>query len=129
MGKSACFVSFTRWSVTISLLEGVGCIFGRSHPVAAVLVGLSTLHPAALLPGLSCSNMALAAIANNSACSEVKVYAPNVLEALMLWPAGSNDATENPLPPEPPARGESVCLLVPSGGSKESFSNVHTCCG
>lgn len=96
----------------------------------AAVLGMSTLHPAALLLGLSCSNMALAAIAKISACSDVKVKAPNVLEeALMLWPAGSNDATENPLPPEPAAKGESVCLLVPSGGSKESFSKVHTCCG
>lgn len=71
---------------------------------------LSPEQPPLRLPGLSCSSMAKASI---SACSEVNVNVPNEPDdAPILWPWGSMDATENPLPPPAPVdMGDSVCLL------------------
>lgn len=82
-----------------------------SHVAAVGFVEalLSPEHPPLLLPGLSCSSMAKASI---SACSDVNVNVPKEPdEAVILWPCGSMDATENPLPPAPVDMGESVCLL------------------
>lgn len=71
---------------------------------------VSPEQPTLRLPGLSCSSMAKASI---SSCSVVNVNVPKELEALILCPWGSMEATENPLPPPAPADiGESVCLLV-----------------
>lgn len=77
---------------------------------------LSPEQPLLLLSGFSCSSIAKASI---SACSDVKVNVPNWPdEALILWPWGSMDATENPLPPPAPVdMGESVFLLDVTGCS------------
>lgn len=77
---------------------------------------LSPEQPPFLLSGLSCSSIAKASI---SACSDVKVNVPkDPDEALILWPWGSMDATEKPLPlPAPVDIGESVCLLDVTGCS------------
>lgn len=53
--------------------------------MAVVLDGLSPLQLSLFLPGLSCSNIALAAIANISACSEVKLKDPNVLGDAVIF--------------------------------------------
>lgn len=96
----------------LSLLLDTGGVLGGSH-VAVVGFAeavLSPEQPPLRLPGLSCSSMAKASI---SACSEVNVNVPKEPDdALILWPWGSMDATENPLPPPAPVdMGESVCLL------------------
>lgn len=96
----------------LSLLLDTGGDFWGPHVAVVVFVEavLSTEQPPLRLPGLSCSSMAKASI---SACSEVNVNVPKELDdALILWPWGSMDATENPLPPPAPVDiGESVCLL------------------
>lgn len=95
----------------LSLLVEVGGVLGGSQ---AAVVGFEVVfspgHPPFLLPGLSCSSMAKASI---SACSVVNENVPKEPdEALILWPWGSMEATENPLPaPAPADMGESVCLL------------------
>lgn len=96
-----------------SLLVDTDGVLGGSH---VAVVGLadavfSPVQPPLLLPGLSCSSMAKASI---SACSLVNVNVPkDPDDAPILWPWGSMDATENPLPPPAPVdMGESVCLLV-----------------
>lgn len=92
------------------LLDTIG-VFGGSHVAAAGFV--EAVFPEQLplrLPGLSCSSMAKASI---SACSDVNVNVPKEPDdALIVWPWGSMEATENPLPPPAPEdMGESVCLL------------------
>lgn len=101
----------------LSLLFDTIRAFGCSHVadvgfVEAVLPEQLPLR----LPGLSCSSMAKASI---SACSEVNVNVPKEPgDALIVWPWGSMDATENPLPPPAPEdMGESVCLLAVNGCS------------
>lgn len=95
-----------------SLLADTGVVFVDSHVAVAGLVDavFSPEHPPLLLPGLSCSSMANASI---SACSFVNVNVPkDPDDAPIVWPWGSMDATENPLPPPAPEdMGESVCLL------------------
>lgn len=92
----------------LSLLFDTAGFFGGSHVafVGAVFPEQLPLR----LPGLSCSSMAKASI---SACSEVNVNVPKEPDdALIVWPCGSMDATENPRPPPAPEdMGESVCLL------------------
>lgn len=95
----------------LSLLLDTAGVLGVSH--VAVVGFVEALLPEQLplrLPGLSCSSMAKASI---SACSEVNVNVPKELDdALIVWPWGSMDATENPLPPPAPEdMGESDCLL------------------
>lgn len=96
----------------LSLLPDTGGGLGGSHAavVGFVEAVLSPEQPPLRLPGLSCSNIAKASI---SACSEVNVNVPKEPDdPLILWPWGSMDATENPLPPPAPVdMGESVCLL------------------
>lgn len=105
-------VTFACWPFEpLSLLLDTGGGFGGSHVAVVGFVGalLSPEQPPLRLPGLSCSNMAMASI---SACSDVNVNVPKPDDALILWPWGSMDATENPLPPPAPVdMGESVCLL------------------
>lgn len=97
---------------TLSLLLDTGGVWGGSHVAVVLFVEavLSSGQPPPLFPGLSCSSMAKASI---SACSDVNVNVPKEPdEALILWPWGSMDATENPLPPPTTVDiGESVCLL------------------
>lgn len=104
---------------TLSLLVDTGGVFGGSHVVELGLdeAELSLEQTPPLLPGLSCSNIAKASI---SACSEVNVNVPKEpVEAPILCPWGSMDATENPLPPPGPVdMGESVCLFEVIGCSK-----------
>lgn len=95
----------------LSLLFGTIGFFGGSHVAAVAFAAGGFPEQLPLrLPGLSCSSMASASI---SACSDVNVNDPKEPDdALMVWPWGSMDATENPLPPPAPEdMGESVCLL------------------
>lgn len=97
--------------VPLSLLLDTAGFFGGSHAAAVGFVeAVLTVQLPLRLPGLSCSSMAKASI---SACSEVNVYVPKEPDdAPIVWPWGSMDATENPLPPPAPEdMGESVCLL------------------
>lgn len=124
----AIFVCCPLCPVTLSLLLGACWDLEGSQVGVGVLagIGLSTVQPPTLPPGLSCSSMAKIA-----ACSEVKVNVPKVPgEALTLWPWGSMDATEKPLPPPAPAdNGESICVLDDKGCSITWWSKGYTCCG
>ena len=70
----------------LSWVADDGEVLGGSHAVVAEIAGVlwSAVHPAALLPGISCSSIAKATM---SACSDVNVNVPKEPdEALMPCP-------------------------------------------